>query len=317
MPQLRPRVILGTMTFGQQLDAAGAAEVVEIFFTSGGREIDTAHIYSGGRSEEILGQLLKGRDRESFAIATKAHPSVSGRLDAAALESQLTGSLRRLGLEFVDMFYLHQPDPHTPIETTLEACAALHRRGFFREFGLSNYAAWHVADIWHMCRREGWPQPVVYQGMYNALTREVERELFPCVSRFGMRFYAYNPLAGGILSGRYSWAATPPTEGRFHEYSFYVDRYWKEEYITAAALVRDACVAARVSSTEAALRWLIHHSCLQGDRGDGVIIGASRVTHVQQNLVACSGPPLPEDLLKSTEKAWGLVRAVCPKYFRP
>jgi aflatoxin B1 aldehyde reductase len=311
------RVILGTMTFGQQVAENVAADMLELYLGRGGRDIDTAHIYSQGRSEQILGRLLSGRPRESFEIATKAHPSVKGNLGAGAVREQLELSLERLQLDAVDLFYLHQPDLDTPVEETLGACAELHRRGLFRELGLSNYASWQVADMVHICRREGWPVPAVYQGMYNAITREVERELFPCLRAMKMRFYAYNPLAAGVLTGRYSWKAESPGEGRFREYGFYVDRYWKRSYIESAEGVGVACEAAGVNMAAAALVWLCRHSRVEGAAGDGVIVGASRMEHAAANLEACAAGPLPESVVGAFDAAWEQARPDCPKYLRP
>ncbi len=311
------RAVLGSMTFGGQVDEAGAERMVRLFLDSGGREIDTAYIYQEGQAEEMLGRVLKPLDRERLYIATKAHPSATGKLDAAAVTDQLETSLKRLGIDCADLFYLHQPDLSTPIEITLEACAKLHGRGLFHELGLSNYAAWQVADIHHICRREGWPAPTVYQGMYNAITRDVERELFPCLRALGLRFYAYNPLAAGVLSGKYSgWKAQAPAEGRFHDYDFYRPRYWKESYLQAAERVRPACAAAGVSMAAAALRWLAHHSRMSAAAGDGTIVGASRVEHAEANLAACAAGPLPEEVAAAFDAAWDLARPDCPKYFR-
>jgi aflatoxin B1 aldehyde reductase len=305
------------MTFGQQVSEADSGRMLELFFERGGRELDTAYIYSKGRSEEILGDLLGGRPRESFYLATKAHPSVRGNLGPEAIREQLEGSLDRLRLEFVDLFYLHQPDLDTPIEKTLGACAELCGRGLFRELGLSNYASWQVAEMVHICLREGWPVPTVYQGMYNAVTRDVERELFPCLRRMDVRFYAYNPLAAGVLAGKYSSATAQPDEGRFKEYPFYVDRYWKGGYLRAAEMISAACSDAGIAPAEAALRWLARGSMVDASEGDAIIVGASRLQHAEQNLAACAGEALPEKLAEVFDAAWEIARPECPKYLRP
>ena len=203
------RIILGTMTFGRRLDLAAAGRAVAAFsdWGGGGGELDTAFMYGGGETERILGEILAQRGWEGITLATKAHPGAadgSPSLRPEEVERQLTGSLQRLQSDAVDLFYLHSPDNATPLERTLEACARLHAAGRFRRLGLSNYAAWQVADAYHLCNRHGWPLPEVYQGMYNALTRDVEGELLPCLRHLGMSFYAYNPLAGGMLTGRVS-----------------------------------------------------------------------------------------------------------------
>uniref|UniRef100_A0A8B9EYE8 Aldo-keto reductase family 7 like (gene/pseudogene) n=1 Tax=Anser cygnoides TaxID=8845 RepID=A0A8B9EYE8_ANSCY len=129
-------------------------------------------------------------------VATKANPWDGKTLKPESVRSQLDESLRRLKRTSVELFYLHAPDHGTPVEETLRACNELHKEGKFKELGLSNYAAWEVAEICTICKYNNWLMPTVYQGMYNATTRQVETELFPCLRHYGLRFYAYNPLAG-------------------------------------------------------------------------------------------------------------------------
>ena len=312
-----PRVVLGTMTFGQQTDEEAADSMLRACLDSGVVELDTAWTYSEGRSEEILGRLLEKLGRDKFCIATKVNPQDGRGLGAESVRSQLETSLTRLKTDCVDLLYLHQPDPDTPVEDTLKACAELHAAGKFRELGLSNYSAWEAVHIWHLAKREGWPLPAVYQGMYNAITRQVEAELFPCLRQLGMRFYAYNPLAAGVLTGKYGWKTKPPEKGRFHEYKFYVGRYWKESCFQALDSVRAICGAFAVTPTEAALRWLVHHSAMAGQGDDAVIVGASRMEHLEQNLATCAGDALADEVVWSFDAAWEIARPDCPKYFRP
>jgi len=305
------------MTFGGQVDEATADRMLGLFMDAGHREIDTAHIYGEGRAEEILGRLLTPARRERLVLATKAHPGNGGGLGPERLIEQLRISLRRLQCDRVDIFYLHAPDPAAPIEATLEACARLYREGAYRELGLSNYPAWAVADIRHLAPALGAPAPRLYQGMYNAVTRDVERELLPCLRRFGQRFYAYNPLAGGLLSGRYRRIEDLPDAGRFHAFGFYRDRYWTRAYFDALERIRAACDSAGIPMAEAALRWALHHSAMAGAGEDAVILGASAVAHLEANLAACAAGPLPADAVAALDAAWTVARPACPKYFRP
>nr|XP_035163858.1 aflatoxin B1 aldehyde reductase member 2 isoform X2 [Callithrix jacchus] len=204
-----PRVatVLGTMEMGRRMDPPASAAAVRAFLERGHAELDTAFMYSDGQSETILGGLglgLGGGDCR-VKIATKANPWDGKSLKPDSVRSQLEMSLKRLQCPRVDLFYLHAPDHGTPVEETLRACHQLHQEGKFVELGLSNYAAWEVAEICTLCRSNGWILPTVYQGMYNATTRQVETELFPCLRHFGLRFYAYNPLAGGLLTGKYKY----------------------------------------------------------------------------------------------------------------
>ena len=186
--------VLGTLTFGKQTDDDTASRMLKIFLEMGHSSIDTAFVYNDGEAETMLGRILAPYRREDLFLATKAHPMVRGNLSPEAISDQLNQSLDRLKTGYVDLFYLHQPHRGTPIRNTLEGCANLFSAGKFKELGLSNYASWEVADIVHICHEEGWPAPSVYQGMYNAVVRDVEDELFPCLSAFGVRFYAFNPL---------------------------------------------------------------------------------------------------------------------------
>lgn len=310
------RIILGTMTFGGQIDENTAEAMVEVFLDHGYREIDTASRYTSGKAEEILGRILTYSLREKAFLATKVNPYSNAGLQPKQVIEQLETSLRRLQTDWVDVLYLHAPDNKTPIELTLEACQGLFRQGKFRELGVSNYAAWQVAEIWYICRQNGWVKPTLYQGMYNALTRDVERELLPALKRLGIRFYAYNPLAGGLLTGKYKDHGEAPKDGRFTINREYEGRYWKKTYFMAVKEIREVCELHGISMDEAALRWLQHHSSLKGSRNDGIILGASKIEHLEENLKACEGAKLPEEVAAAYDKGWEIARSDCPCYFR-
>ena len=313
------KVVLGTMTFGGQVDRTDAATLVERFAERGHRELDTAHVYNGGATETLLGELRADGTGADLPIAGKANPNEPGGLTPASVERQLRTSLERLRADALDLFYLHMPDLDTPIEDTLAAVAEQHAAGRFRRFGLSNYAAWQVAEIVGLCEANGWPRPVVYQGMYNALTRDVERELLPCLARFGIAFHAYNPLAGGLLSGKYRAVDDLPADGRFAGNDSYLARYWKPDYFDAVGRFADLSRGHGIEPAAAALRWLVNHSALAGDGGDGhaVILGATSEAHLVANLDACEAGPLPEALVAALDEGWETVRPACIKYFRP
>ncbi len=311
------KVVLGSMTFAREVAEAEAGRILEVYLASGGKEIDTAHGYGGGKTEEMLGRLLKAYDPADFQIATKANHVQEGGLSPEGLRRQLSNSLERLGLDRIHLLYFHQPDPEVPIENSLETCAQLHDEGRFEEFGLSNFAAWQVADIWHICRREGWIAPTVYQGMYNALTREVEPELFPCLRALGLRFYAYNPLAGGILTGRYRSLDTEPVKGRFVVQPNYRDRYWKASHFQGLDSVRESCDNAGISMISAALRWMFHHSAMDSTKGDAPILGTSKVSQMEENLRICGEPELLEEVVEKLQEAWQAAKPESAKYHRP
>ena len=309
--------ILGTMTFGDQVDQTTAATLMTSFRNGGHNELDTAFSYCEGRTEEMLGRLLTAADRKQLYLASKVNPWSDGGLQPAEVQRQMTEILRRLDSDSIDLLYLHSPDLDTPIEQTLAACFELFQQGKFRHFGLSNFAAWQVAEVVELCRRHGWMEPEVYQGMYNALTRDVERELFPCLHNYGMRFYAYNPLAGGLLTGKHLSIEQMPDAGRFKPERGYRDRYWKKEYFAVLQELQAACIDNDIEPVGVAMSWLVNHSLMDSTRGDGIILGVSSPTHLQQNMAACTRGPLPQTILDILDRGWEIIKPDCFRYFRP
>ncbi len=313
------KVVLGTMTFGDQVDHDGAIAMIDAFKARGFNELDTAYVYHDGKTEELLGQIKQSDTLNGLPVAGKANPAVMDGLTPESITHQITTSLQRTGLDSFDLYYLHQPDLNTDIRTTLATVFEHYQQGRFKRFALSNYAAWQVAQIHEICQQEGWMQPVVYQGMYNALTRDVERELLLCLTDYQMGFYVYNPLAGGMLSGKHveTSADNQPASGRFATFAGYQDRYWKSDYFSVMKSICSACAAANIEPANAALRWLVHHSAVAGDDKNAVILGASKLKHLQSNLDACADDRLPESVVAAFDEGWEEVRPACIKYFRP
>lgn len=309
--------ILGTMTFGDQVDQDTAQKMLQQFTAAGHAELDTAHIYCNGRTEEMLGRLLPPEARDKLYIASKVNPWNDNGLQPAQVKQQMAEILQRLGSDRVDLLYLHSPDLDNPVAQTLEACFELFQQGKFKHFGLSNYASWQVAEVVETCRHNGWMQPTVYQGMYNALTRDVERELFPCLRNYGMRFNAYNPLAGGLLTGKHLSMDDIPDSGRFNAERGYLDRYWKRDYFDVLQELQTACQEHNLKPVEVALSWLVNHSLLDAGLGDGIILGASRIEHLAQNMQACSHAPLDPSILDILDRGWEIIKPNCFRYFRP
>ena len=327
------RVSLGTMEFGRYATEQQALPMVQAFLAAGYNELDTALMYAGGETERIIGRLPADVKAQSV-IHTKANPwnttdaqlkglshgSVLRQADISLASLQLTP---HPSTPPVDIFYLHAPcTVGTPIEETLRAVDELHRRGVFRRFGLSNFSSWQVVEAYQLCVQHKYVLPSVYQGMYNALTRAVEPELFPCLRRLHMAFYAYNPLAGGILSGKHKFEEPPTEPGRYagNEWADrYKQRYWKKPIFDSIDHIRAVLAESEggsVSVTEASLRWMMHHSGLRDEHGDCVILGASKPEHLYANLKAVKGGPLDERVVKAFDAAWQECKAECPPYFR-
>lgn len=309
------RLILGTMTFGESVFHPDIEQFITTFLEAGNDELDTAYLYNDGRCEKLLGEILPRIDRP-FKISTKVTPSITGKLDAEAAYKQVNGSLERLNLKSVDTVFLHFPDPKTPVIGVLEAIANLHEQGKLKELGLSNYPAWMVSDIWHICNKHGWILPTVYQGVYNPLTRGAETELNACLENYNMRFYAYNPTCGGLLTGKYGSFDEAPSDGRFTHRENYKGRYWKKSYFDAVNLIKTEAEKQGLSMIEATYRWLAYHSMLSGERKDAILIGASKLNHLQQNMKTVKNGPLPEKMLEVFQNAWQITKGDSPEYFR-
>lgn len=307
-------LILGTMTFGESVFSPEVGKFINAFLDAGYEELDTAYVYNDGDCERLLGEVLPDLGRP-YRIATKVNPRISGKLDADAAYKQVNESLERMRIPSVDTVFLHFPDPATPVESVLGAMADLHDQGKFRELGLSNFPAWMVADVWHICDKNGWVKPTVFEGIYNPLTRRSETELNACLDAFGMRFSAYNPLCGGLLTGRYGHYEDAPDDGRFTHRPNYQKRYWKKSFFEAVDLIKNAAGKHGISSIEATYRWMVYHSMLNGERGDAVLIGASKLSHLIQNMETLKAGPLPEDVISAFEDAWMIAKGDSPEYF--
>lgn len=307
-------LILGTMTFGESVFRPDVDGFINTFFDAGYDELDTAYVYNEGNCEKFLGEVLPSLNR-SFRIATKVNPRISGKLDADAAYKQVNESLERMRMKSVDTVFLHFPDPATPVESVLTAMADLHDQGKFKELGLSNYPAWMVADVWHICKSHGWVLPTVYEGVYNPLTRGAEQELNDCLNHYGLRFYAYNPTMGGLLTGKYKSVDEAPTDGRFTHRPGYQGKYWKKSNFDALVVVREAVEPHGITMIEATYRWLAYHSMLDEKRGDAILIGASKLDHLVENMNAVKAGPLPEDVVKAFDRAWNICRGVSREYF--
>lgn len=330
-------VCFGAMTFGKagneqarvhDLDTAGA--ILDVFQKHGGKEVDTARAYGGGTCETMLGELdwqKRGLTMESKYFPTAGKPVPESwdntlRHTPEGLRENLMKSLDALKTDHLDMWYLHGPDRTTPYEVTMKAVNDFYKEGHFKRLGISNYQAWEVAQICELCKANGWKMPDVYQGVYNALHRSVEPELFPCLRHYGLSFYNYNPLAGGYLTDRYKRSDADndiEAGARFDpnkwQGKMYRMRYWKDEYFNALDLLRPVAEKHGFTTAECALRWMTHHSQLKRENGDTIIIGASSVKHLEENMVDLEKGPLPEDVVQALDQGWEGCKGSSIKYW--
>lgn len=317
LPRPLSRLVLGTMNFGDTVDAAGSARLLDAALDAGVTAVDTANAYAGGVTEEILGELLPGR-RDRIVLATKAgmpHPDAGDRplLSPGALRDALQGSLRRMKIDHVDLFYLHQPDRRTPLADSLATVKQFLDSGSIGAYGISNYAAWQVGEINQTADGLGMPRPVVGQQLYNLLARRIEDEYLEFARTNDVLTMVYNPLAGGLLTGRHSFT-TRPTEGRFGDSrlaSMYTDRYWDERTFTAITALTGIAGDAGMSLVELSLRWLLGKS----DVG-ALLLGGSKVPQLESNIAAAAAGPLPQDVEDACDAVGAELRGPMPPYNR-
>ncbi|KAK1756763.1 NADP-dependent oxidoreductase domain-containing protein [Echria macrotheca] len=322
----KARVILGLMTFGPD-EASGArvtsqsdyAKVLDAFQAAGYNEVDTARVYIGGKQEAFTREA-GWRDR-GLTLATKiVYPSEPGKNAHDKVLESIDVSLKELGTDTVDILYLHAADRSTPFADTLSAIDKLHKAGKFVQFGISNFTAFEVAEIVLTCKYNNWVRPTVYQGMYNAITRGIEPELIPACRRYGLDIVVYNPVAGGLFSGKIKTKDFVPAEGRFsdkaHSGRMYRDRYYRDSTFRALQIVEQAVDKAGLTMIETALRWVVHHSQLKvKDGNDGIIIGVSSLQQLEGNLRDLEKGPLPDEVVQALDEAWQVAKPDAVHYW--
>ncbi|KZV72566.1 Aldo/keto reductase [Peniophora sp. CONT] len=318
-------VVMGAMTFGYEGTDGGrlhtpeaVSEVLDVFQKHGHKEIDSARVYTSGSSEELLGKIDYKARGLLYETKLYPHPQIKISHSPADLREHLDKSLKAMNIDCLEMWYLHGPDRTTPYEETLRTVNELYKEGKFKRFGISNYYSWEVAEIVTICRSNQWIQPTVYQGLYNGIQRRVEPELFPCLRKFGLSFYAFNALGGGFFTGKYtpdSDASGQRFDTKNHQGQAYRKRYWNDPYFKALDLLRPVCEKHGLTLAEVALRWMSHHSLLKRELGDAVIIGASSTKHLEQNLIDLEKGPLPEDVQQALDEAWTSVMPIAANYW--
>jgi aryl-alcohol dehydrogenase-like predicted oxidoreductase len=208
------------------------------------------------------------------------------------------GSLRRLGAEYIDIYYMHAPDYETSLEETLDTLSCLVRSGKVRYLGISNFASWQIADILGLCELKGFVKPVISQNIYNLLLRDVEQELLPCLAAHGMGMAVYNPIAGGFLTGKYK-NRDPGINTRFANQKNYVDRYWSEANFALLEKFEAIAGGQGLSLLQLALRWCINRLSV-----NTLISGVSRLEQIKQNIAALESSALAPEAVAACDEAW-------------
>jgi aryl-alcohol dehydrogenase-like predicted oxidoreductase len=312
------RLCFGTMTFGKPVDQATATMMVNRSIEAGINFFDTANAYQHGGAEQMLGNALRDR-RRNVILATKVQHKMGegpdeGGLSKRAIFRAVEDSLRRLQTDYLDIYYLHQPDYSVPIEETLEAMNALVCQGKIRYMASSNYAGWQVCEMHWIADKNHYQAPFVAQPMYSLIARGIEQEFLPMCKRLGVSAFAYNPLAGGLLSGKHDPRTFTPGgrfDASFWGKSLYQERYWNEQTFQAVEQLKKIAADAGRSLLSLAFTWMLHHTAVAG-----IVLGASRMQQLEENLKACEQGPLSPQTVKACDEVWQAFRGPAPIYNR-
>ena len=259
------RLCLGTMDFGDRADERTAGRMVAMAREAGINFIDTADVNAGGEAERVVGRAIR-RDRDRWVLGTKvgnpmgAGPNRSGT-GRGWLIHAIDGSLGRLGTDYVDIYYLDIDDGATPLRETVGTMGELIRLGKVRYWGLSNFAAWRIAETMGLCRDLGVPRPVAAQPCYNAVTRTAERDYLPACAHFGVGVVTYSPLARGVLTGKYAPDAAPPKDSRAGRGDQrLLETEFRAESLAVARRFRTRAKALGMTAAQFALDWVLDNA---------------------------------------------------------
>jgi 1-deoxyxylulose-5-phosphate synthase len=316
------RLCLGTMTFGLQCDEATSHAIMDTAAAGGIDFFDTADVYplgggrnTAGRTEEIVGGWLKGK-RQQFILATKCvgvmgpKPWEQGMSRKHVLDA-IDASLRRLGTDYVDLYQLHGYDALTPIDEALEALDQVVRSGKARYAGVSNWPAHKIARALGRSEVKNLVRIESVQPRYNLLFRAFERDLLPMCAEEGIAVIPYNPLAGGLLTGKHNHASPPQQGTRFTlgtAAARYQARYWNEREFATVEEIRAVAKQAGMSMPTLAVSWVLSNPAITSP-----IIGASASAQLADSLAAAEKGPLPKDLkskLDDITHGWRAVDAM-------
>lgn len=286
---------LGTMTFGAEADEAQSHDLIADYVAAGGNFLDTADVYTAGRSEEIVGRWLQSNPAEArnLVLATKGRfPMGKGPNDLGLsrhhLARALDDSLQRLGVERVDLYQLHGFDALTPLEETLRFLDDATAAGKIGYFGLSNFLGWQISKAVYLAKAEGWVRPVTLQPQYNLLVRGIESEIVPACLDAGMGLLPWSPLAGGWLTGKYKRDTRPTGATRLGEnpergMEAFDARNAEERTWTVVDAVLTIARARGSSPAQVALAWLLARPAVTS-----VILGARTREQLADNMGAAA-----------------------------
>ncbi|RFU25402.1 hypothetical protein B7463_g10944, partial [Scytalidium lignicola] len=311
MSPTTPKIIFGTagialLTPEYQKEMFSLLEKYDVKY------LDTAYIYQN--SEQTLNAIGV---TSKYTIHTKAPGFSRGSLKKQSVLDGMEKSLKDLGVSSVEIYYLHAPDPDTPIEETLSAIQELYTAGKFKKFGLSNFLPSDVQKIYDIQKAANSVVPTVFQGNYNAVSRHIESDLFPVLRKLNIAFYAYSPIAGGFLVKDAASLRAGQAEGRFSKDipvgSMYNTLYAKDSLISALEEWGKIAEDAGISKAALAYRWVTFSSAIKAENGDGVIIGASKPAQLEESLKAIRDGPLDAAIAARVDAIWAAVKDEAPR----
>jgi len=275
------RICLGTNNFGGQISEEASIKIVYRALDCGINVVDTADVYTGGKSEEIIGKAVKGR-RDEVIIATKVGfgsegPNQSG-LSRKHILSQVEHSLNSLRTDFIDIYYLHRFDAETPLEETLRTFNDLVRGGKVRYVACSNFSAWQIAQAHEVCVTHDLEKLIAVEPPYNLLQRDIEKDIIPYCEQEGLGILTYTPLMGGFLTGKYSKGEHPPAGSRFEHNPRLWERANKESNFAVLEQIEGVANDVGISISELALSWILKNPAIAAP-----IVGASSAEQVEEN----------------------------------
>jgi aryl-alcohol dehydrogenase-like predicted oxidoreductase len=303
---------LGTMNFSNKewgCDEKKSREIIDSFIDKGGNFIDTASTYNSGESERILGKAIKGKKRDELVISTKCgdltpDAALSRRGSSRTnITDSLAGSLKRLGTDYIDLFYLHIWDPTTPLSESIETLSGLVKKGLIRYIGVSNYSGWQISEAACCSKNSCCSERIAsVQNEYSLIRRYAEYEAIPSCIYNKIGFVCYSPLGGGALSGKYMEGRSHPKGAR---YALNADwsKAQKGRYLSGRnmEIIREADNIARelgdVSLPALALAW-----CIKKPAVTSVLIGANRISHLEDNMKAAD-IDLSDEVMKKLDDA--------------
>ncbi|ANC81849.1 aldo/keto reductase [Pseudomonas putida] len=256
---------LGSMMFGEQTRTEDALRIIDKARDQGINFIDTADVYNAGRSEEIVGEAV-ARHRHDWVVASKVGfgpadglPNRSG-LSRKHIFNAVDATLTRMGMDYLDIYYLHREDHKVPLEETVQAIGDLLRQGKIRYWGVSNFRGWRIAEVCHVAERLGVPRPVVSQPLYNIVNRQAEPEQLTAAAAHGLGVVPFSPLARGVLSGKYAPGAVPDAGSRAgRQDKRIMEVEWRQESLTIARQIQAYAEAKGVGIVEFAIAWVLNN----------------------------------------------------------